>query len=639
MEIRKEILGGSEISQDYFFNYRRKYPGGKKSDNTWGGRLERIVKTVPNKLAFVQGDRRLTWKQFDEEVNRFANALVDLGIKKEERVGIAGFNSIEWMVSYFAISRIGAVPFDLNPQRPLEELSYVIEDADAAAMIVEDEYAPIIERVTRGIVPPRHLIVCGIGRSPQHVPSTAVAYGDLVAKYPPTKPRLGYEVTNEDFCSLVYTEGPTAYPRGKVWDGETKVRGVERLIYNGFLPIIARINEEKVFALANTIFPLPKHKALHPLMRRLFSLGISRMALAKLVGKFVGGRLLIKLGRRVSSEGFKFLPVCPLFLGSAYNQTLGQIVAYGTCTVFLRTPYPFSPTELLETIEKERVNGILIAGDTHAIPILEELQGAKKEGRAYDLSSLMCITSLGVRLAPRILRELHKYMPQVVVINAYGCAEVSIAYSIIATSADEEISGAGAMLPARGGVYSLQAPCKVIDPETGKEVRPGSGEIGEFIAGGYVCLGYWKRPGQTKSDFRVIDGQRYFFTGDDGYVDEGWQFHLVGKGGEELINTGEEKVYSEEVKEVIKSHPEVRDVGVVGIPDDELGEAVAAIIEVVKGGELTARDVIDYCSQSLPGYKIPKHVMFAVSLPRAATGKMERTILKEFVGARLGGEG
>ena len=83
----------------------------------------------------------------------------------------------------------------------------------------------------------------------------------------------------------------------------------------------------------------------------------------------------------------------------------------------------------------------------------------------------------------------------------------------------------------------------------------------------------------------------------------------------------------------------MRDVGVVGIPDDELGEAVAAIIEVVKGGELTARDVIDYCSQSLPGYKIPKHVMFAVSLPRAATGKMERTILKEFVGARLGGEG
>ncbi|RLC60013.1 MAG: hypothetical protein DRH54_01430, partial [Chloroflexi bacterium] len=64
---------------------------------------------------------------------------------------------------------------------------------------------------------------------------------------------------------------------------------MERLIYNGFLPIIARINEEKVFALANTIFPLPKHKALHPLTRRLFSLGISRMALAKLVGKFVGG--------------------------------------------------------------------------------------------------------------------------------------------------------------------------------------------------------------------------------------------------------------------------------------------------------------------------------------------------------------
>jgi fatty-acyl-CoA synthase len=222
------------------------------------------------------------------------------------------------------------------------------------------------------------------------------------------------------------------------------------------------------------------------------------------------------------------------------------------------------------------------------------------------------------------------------VLDAYGCTEFSLAYSSAATLEDKEMSHAGVMLPARKGLYSLQALCKVINPETGKEVKPGTGEIGEFAAGGYVSLGYWKNPTKTESAFKVINGRRYFFTGDDGYVDKQLRFHLVGRGDNALTMVGGEKVYSEEIKEVIKSHPKVRDTTVVGVSDAESGQALVAIVELEKGEELTEQDIIQHCNQNLPSYKVPKHVMFIVSLPRGATGKMDRKVIKEFVQSRMG---
>jgi len=629
-------LGEDErLAKDSFTSYRRSYFAGGRSNNTWGARLERIVQVIPDKLAFVQGDRRLTWKQFDERVNSLSNALLDLGIKKGERVGIAGFNSIEWMESYFAISRIGAVPFNLNPRAALDEIAYVIRDADAVAMIVEDEYARVIERVIEGIASSRHFIVYGVGKSPQCIPHGALDYDDLMTKYPSRKPRLRYRVTNEDFCYLMYTSEKTGYPKGVVWDGEQRVKGVEQLVYNVLLPSFDRYGDAKIFEFLFNLYPLPGLRTLYRLSRRF---GFIRVAVIRFFRMTWGSGLMADVSRRLKKGGIKYIPVCPLFQASAYVQTFGNIAAIGATTVFLPTPYPLDARELLETIEREKVDGIMINGDAFALPILDELKKAKKEGRIYDLSSCRSITSSGVGWASRTKKELCEFLPQVVVMDAYGCTEFSIGYGSAAILEDKELPCAGATLPAKGGVYSLQAPFKVINRETGREVKSGTGELGEFVAEGYVSLGYWKRPVLTRRVFRVIDGRRCFFTGDDGYVDERLRFRFVGRGGKERINVGGEKVYSEEIMEVIKSHPKVRDAAVMGVPDKELGEVLAAVIELDEGEELSEHDVVKYCSQSFPAHKIPKHVMFVVSLPREATGKMEKRVLREFVESRLGSE-
>lgn len=633
IEDKRDANGTREIREDNFSNYRRKYPVGYKSNHTWGGKLENIVKAIPDRLAFAQGNRRLTWRQFDRRVNRLANALLGLGIKKEDRVGIAGFNSIEWMESYFGVSKIGAVPFNLNPQAALDEIGYVIEDADAVAVIVEDDYAPIIERVTEGIASLKHLIVYGMGKPAQNIPSGALVYEDLMAKYPSTKPKLDYKVTNEDFCYLMYTSGTTGYPKGVVWDAEQRVKGVEMLIYNVLVPAFDRIENDRIFDFVFSLYPMPIIKALRPLGR----LSLARKALFRFFKTIWGSTLMITESRRLMKEGVKYIPVCPLFHATAYMQTFGNIVSSATTTIFLPTPHPFNARELLETMEKEKANGITINGDAFAMPILDELKRAREEGRKYNLSSWRAIISSGVRWSPRVKKELYEFLPQVVIMDVYGCTEFSIAYSSATVRDDKEVPPAGAMLLARGGLYSLQYPFRIVNPETGEDVKPGTGEMGEFAAGGYVSLGYWKRPEKTGSSFRVINGKRYFFTGDDGYVDEALRFCFLGRGGTEVINTAGEKVYTEEVKELIKTHPKVRDAAVVGVPDSESGEALAAIIELEKGEDLAEEDIMGHCRQGLPEHKVPKYVMFVVSLPREVTGKMEKRVLKEFAEGRIGG--
>jgi fatty-acyl-CoA synthase len=626
-------LEGEEIlERDSFANYRRRYRGGKLSNNTWGGRLEKIVKAIPDKLAFVQGDRRLTWKQFNERVNRLANALLDLGIKKEERIGIAGFNSIEWMESYFAISKIGAVPFNLNPQAALDEIEYVVSDADAVALIIEDSYAPTIQRVTEGIASLRHLIVYGVGKPPQNIPPRTLAHEDLVAKYPPTKPRLGYKVTNEDFCYLMYAGEMTGYPKGVVWDGEQRVKGVEQLIYNALLPLFDKYNDRKVFEALFSLFPLE-------LLRVSFSLShrfsFVKVWMAKFFKMIWSSTFMIKLSRRLAKEGSKHITLAPLFSEVSYMYAFGIVACVGGTTALLPTPYPFNARELLETIEKEKVNTVMITGNIFVIPILDELKKAKREGRTYDLSSCRMMMSIGMGWTPSLRKELYEFFPEAVVLDVYGNPEVSAAYGLGFTLDEKEVPDIGVTLPTKKGTFSFKLPCKVIDPEDGKEVKPGTGEIGEFVAGGHLALGYWKNPTKTESAFKVIDGRRYFFTGVHGYVDKEFRFCFAGR-DEEVINVGGKKIYSGEVRRVIRSHPKVRDVAVVGVPDDELGEALAAVIELRKGEELTEHDVVEYCSQSLPQHIIPKHIMFVVSFPREATGKMEKRVLKEFVQSRLG---
>ncbi len=597
--------------EDSFENYRQKYPDGHKNNHTWAGRLERILTRAADKTAFIQGERRLTWREFDLRTNRLANALLDLGIRKEERVAIMGFNSIEWMESYFAISKIGAVPVNVNCRFVPAEVKYILQDSDSVAIIMEDDNIERVDEVRDELPLIRHSIVLG-----KKVPEGMFAYEDLMAKYPDTKPAMDWNITNEDFAFLFYTGGTTGYPKGTVWDGFNRVRGLDSIILSAMGPLVQMLpdfSDEAIDALNPTLpIPLPKRLVKSNFFRNL----IQRERDPELSQKISLAMLGSKLGYRLSAGKMKLVVVAPLFHGTAYESNLSMIGATAGTSIYLTQRHPFNPGELWEVVEREKANLIVIVGDAFAIPMVEEL-----ERKQYDISSLSAIISSGVRWSPAVKKRLISRSPGLLLLDELGSTETSAAFSQVSHAKGDEISQLKIKIIPKG-INST----RVINPETGEDVKPG--EEGELVFGGFNSLGYWKDPEKTAKYFRVIDGKRWFYVGDRGTVDGEGYFNFIGRGSS-IINTGGEKVYAEEVEDILNEHPKIRDSGVTGVPDERWGEAVTAVVEPEKDADLVPEEVIEYCRGRMANYKKPKHVVFVQNFPRSASGKIERREIKE----------
>lgn len=630
--------------RDFFNRYRQKHPEGQKSNNTWGGRLETIASTIPDRIAFIQGGRELTWRQFNERVNRFANAFLDLGIRKGDRIAIMGFNCIEWMETYFAASKIGAVPVNVNVRFVPQELKYILENSNSVMLVLEDDAVKVAKKVRGELLRVKNYVVWG-----KDVPSDMLGYEKLMEGYPETKPEPGWKVTNEDFAFLFYTGGTTGYPKGTVWDYENRVRGLDMIFWNGVVPVIeslGKISEEAYVKLINSFFPseigaetievvrslVTAPESVFEKMGRLLSVQPAERGPTQEIFRdpaaisFIKDLMMQILGTPViymlNGSRLRLLVAAPLFHGTAYETNFSFIGGTGATSIYL-TSRRFDPREFWETVERKKAEYLVIVGDAFAIPMVEEL-----EKRQYDLSSVEGIISSGVIWSPKIKRKLMEYMPSAFMLDEMGTTESSAAHPYFSTSADKEI----AMLKTKVSL-SGPFPCRVINPETGEDVKPG--EKGEFVYGGYMALGYWKDPEKTARSWKIIDGKRWFFVGDEGTVDEEGYFHFIGR-GPTVINTGGEKVYPEEVEETIKTHPKVRDAGVTAVPDERWGEAVTAVVELKREEKATPEEIMEFCRGKMAGYKKPKHVIFVEKFPRSAVGKIERKPLKEFAIKALG---
>jgi 3-oxocholest-4-en-26-oate---CoA ligase len=149
---------------------------------------------------------------------------------------------------------------------------------------------------------------------------------------------------------------------------------------------------------------------------------------------------------------------------------------------------------------------------------------------------------------------------------------------------------------------------------------PGSGDVGMVAAGGNVPLGYFKDPDKSARTFRVINGERYSFPGDFATVEADGTLVLLGRGSQ-VINTGGEKVFPEEVEEAVKRVEGVLDCLVVGIADEKFGNAVTAVVSLVPGASVNAATIIASVKGDLAGFKAPKTVVFVDEIPRAPNGK------------------
>ena len=320
----------------------------------------------------------------------------------------------------------------------------------------------------------------------------------------------------------------------------------------------------------------------------------------------------------VSKDGRPHLTAAPLMHGAGLL-TCFLVLARGGSISHLQN-HSFDPIDLLDTVARDKVASLMWVGDAFARPVLAALDA--NPGR-WDLSCLRTIMSSGVIFSAEVKQQILRHLPEVVIADVFGSTEtMSLGRSL--TSKRE-----------RTGTASFKAKDETrVIGEDGRDVVPGSGVSGLLAIGGRQAMGYYGDAAKTAATFRIIDGKRYVVPGDWATIDADGVVKLLGRGSG-CINTGGEKVFPEEVEAVIKDHPAVYDVVVVGVPDERFGQSIVAIVEAEKGATIDAREVIEHVKARLSSYKAPRHVIAVPAIGRGPNAKPDLNALREMAISHL----
>jgi len=319
-----------------------------------------------------------------------------------------------------------------------------------------------------------------------------------------------------------------------------------------------------------------------------------------------------------AGQTFISLPASPMMHTAAFTNGTLAIQMMGGTVVSLQGK-SFDAHEYFSTVQRERVNFSVIVGDTFARPLLKALEEAKERGEPYDVSPLKILISSGVMWSAEVKQALLDWA-DMTLIDGMGATEGAMGVMI-----------SNRQSPPTTTARFLKLPDTKLFTEDFREIPEDSTEPGLIAAGGLaVPVGYYKDAEKSAGTFKEIDGKRYAFTGDWGHYNGDGTLTFLGRGSG-CINTGGEKVYPEEVEELLKTLPGIEDCLVVGIPDERLGQRVCAVVEQTGDAGLEAAEVGDYCRDKLAGYKRPRLVTFVEQIKRAPNGKPDYKWAREQV--------
>jgi acyl-CoA synthetase (AMP-forming)/AMP-acid ligase II len=261
-------------------------------------------------------------------------------------------------------------------------------------------------------------------------------------------------------------------------------------------------------------------------------------------------------------------------------------------------------------VERERVNVLNITGDAMARPLADELTGSFDD---YEISSLVALASSAAVFSPSVKSQLKEKLPNLVITDSLGSSETGFNGIAMYDAGDKtRREGAGVRLsPGRDTI--------VLDDNL-RPVEPGSGAVGKVARGGNVPLGYYKDPEKTAATFIEVEGKRYSMPGDLATVEADGSIALLGR-GDVCINSGGEKIYPEEVEAALKSHPDVFDALVVGIPDERWGQKVAAVVQPRPDRTPQLEELNEHCRTQVARYKVPRVLHLVDEIQRQPSGK------------------
>jgi 3-oxocholest-4-en-26-oate---CoA ligase len=302
-----------------------------------------------------------------------------------------------------------------------------------------------------------------------------------------------------------------------------------------------------------------------------------------------------------SPAGLVRLTAAPLIHGNAQWAALAALFA-GDTVVFVPQ---FNPHDVWRAVQRRKVNVLIIIGDAMARPLIEAYQEEQ-----YDLSSVLAISSSAALFSPVVKDQYLSLLPNIVVTDAIGASETGFTGLGYVSAGNKRAEGPTV----------TPGPSTIVIDEHNRPVGPGG--IGRLARGGHVPLGYYKDPVKTAALFAEVDGARYAVPGDLARVEADGSLTLLGRGNT-CVNTGGEKVYPEEVEGALKSHTDVFDALVIGVPDERLGQRVAALVQARDGHSIDVTALDAHLRTQIAGYKVPRSVWLVEQIGRTPAGKAD----------------
>jgi acyl-CoA synthetase (AMP-forming)/AMP-acid ligase II len=521
----------------------------------------------------VYEDESYTYAEIGALVRSLAHHLRDVhGVGSGDRVAIAMRNYPEWIISYWATVAVGAAVVGVNAWWTSQELAYGLADSRPKVLIADDDRVERVLPVLDELRATAPISLITV-RSQRELPADAARWLDVVD--PATAPDALPEATidPDDDVTIFYTSGTTGYPKG----AQITHRGsVHNILNIAFMTTAASLAEVKAIAAGD--LPAPDPASVPPPAPHVF------------------------------------MAPTPLFHVTANNCILHPCTLVGGKIVFMRK---WDTARALELIERERVTNL------SGVPTMSRELLLHPDWHTRDVSSLKLMGGGGAPLQPDLVEKIDKSLDAGAPSTGYGLTETS---GIVTANAARLYLAK----PASCGRVVPTLDAKLID-ELGDDLPSSPDSLGELcVRGAVVIKGYLNRPEATADAIR--DG--WFRTGDIARIDEDGYVFIVDR-AKDMVLRGGENVYCSEVETAIYEHPDIAEAAVFGIPDDRLGEDVAAAVVLRDGASLTAADLQGFLAERIAKYKIPATIWVrGDALPRNANGKfLKRELRSELLGA------
>jgi fatty-acyl-CoA synthase len=529
-----------------------------------------IVERFPNREAIVSlpQQRRLTYLEFCTAIDRLAAGLMSLGFERGSRIGVWSTNNVEWLLIQMASARIGVILVNINPAYRKSELGYALQQSEVQGLFVIPSF--------RSSDYPGMLL--------DLIPELKQEARMLDSK---TFPQLSHVVLfdpNDTDNTVLPAPGFTLWQN--VIAAGANVAPTELLKRTAELDRDDVINIQ--YTSGTTGFPKAVMLSHHNILNNAW---FSAQAM------------------HFSDQDRLVVPV-PFY--HCFGMVLANLMCFSVGACLVIGCEHFDARRVLAAVEAEKCSAI------HGVPtmFIEELD--HEEFANYDLSSLRTGIMAGAPCPPELMTR---------VIDDMHCAEILIGYGETEASPLTHLTTRNDSFERRVGTVGRNLPhqeVKIIDTESGATIALG--EIGEICFRGYhVMRGYYN---DAEKSAAAIDPAGWLYSGDLGSMDEDGYLRITGR-RKEMIIRGGENIYPREIEDFLFTHPKIAEVAVFGVPDDRLGEQVAAWIQLISGKKASEEEIRHFCKDKIAHFKIPGYIRFVDELPMTITGKPQKFKMRE----------